>query len=224
MNRRQVLVGGGVMLLLPSAARSQDAWYALKGDDGQPVANMRIPVEIAVEADNLTGATRIGADAPDATLVEFFDYNCPYCRVAARDLDEMVKADTDLALVVIHNPVLSGSSQDAARVQLAVLRAHGPNAAYDLHKGLYQRKGRIDAPRALDVAKAMGLDTTALAAEAESRAVRDMLDRHMRLASSLGFVATPSFLVAGAGISGYPGPKATAEIVNAVKSCGGVTC
>jgi protein-disulfide isomerase len=224
MNRRLVLSAGAAILLQLRDVRSQDAWYSISGDDGRPVENLRLPVEIAGEADTLPGVIRRGAAHPDITLFEFFDYNCPYCRAAAGDIDAMIKAQPDVQLVLINNPILSRSSHEAASTQLAVVLAHGEQIAVEFHSRLFDIKGKVDGAKALAGAGEMGLNTTDLAAIAQSIRITEVLKRQMHLASSMGFTATPSFLVAGAGILGYPGPKAMTRIVAAVRECGAIVC
>ena len=90
ISRRQalaVLVASGGALSAPGVpAQSTDQWFAVTGDDGKPVPNMRLPVEVASEIDELEGAIWVGSPSREITVVEFFDYNCPYCRNAMPDL------------------------------------------------------------------------------------------------------------------------------------------
>ena len=224
MNRRQVLAAGAVIVLQLRSARSQDAWYDIAGDNGRPVENLRIPVEIAGEVDSLPGAVRRGAAHPDVMIVEFFDYNCPYCRAAAGDIEAMIAAEPELQLVLFNNPVLSRWSKDAARIQLAVVQSRGEQAAFAFHSRLFSVKGKVDGTKALAVATEMGLDAAELESAAQGSSVTDLLNRHMNLASSMGFTATPSFLMADAGILGYPGPKTMKRMVKSVRQCGAVVC
>ncbi|MCP8937145.1 DsbA family protein [Alsobacter sp. SYSU M60028] len=224
MNRRDVLAAGAAMVLATRGAAAQEAWYDIAGDDGRPVENLRIPVEIAVEADALPDVIRTGAAQPDVRMVEFFDYNCPYCRAAAGDIEAMIVDQPDLQLVLVNNPVLSRWSREAALVQIAVVQSHGEDAGFQLHRRLFAAKGKVDGARALAAAGEMGLATAELEAAARSDRAGDVLNRHMSLAASMGFAATPSFLVADAGILGYPGPGAMNRIAAAVRQCGAVVC
>ena len=86
-DRRTVLTslsfGAIALSTRESFAQGVDRWFPIKGDDGKPVANLRLPVELTSEVDELKGLIRIGAKQPDVTVVEFYDYNCPFCRKAA---------------------------------------------------------------------------------------------------------------------------------------------
>jgi protein-disulfide isomerase len=207
-----------------TGARAADGWYAITSDDGKPVANLRLPVELFSQVDELPGLIRVGPDTPDVTIVEFYDYNCPFCRRAAADLADLAAADPDLRLALVNNPVLSPQSQDAAEVELAVLRLQGPRIAYEFHKRLFQLRGRIDADKALAVAGELGITAELARETAASAAVADALDRQLRLAASMGFSATPAFLIAGAGVLGYPGAKSMARIIAAVRRCDAIAC
>jgi protein-disulfide isomerase len=90
LNRRQFVatLSGAAMTeaaALPAADQATQ-WFPITADDGKPVPNMRAPVELAAEVDDLGGVIWTGSQLSGPTLVEFFDYNCPYCRKAAGDL------------------------------------------------------------------------------------------------------------------------------------------
>jgi hypothetical protein len=70
----------------------------------------------------------------------------------------------------------------------------------------------------------MGFDRKLLESTGDGPATGDILRAQVGLASSLGFVATPSFMIAGMGILGYPGPKAMGRIVASVRQCEKVAC
>jgi protein-disulfide isomerase len=90
LNRRQFVatLSGAAMTEAAalSAADQATQWFPITADDGKPVPNMRAPVELAAEVDDLGGVIWTGSQSSGPTLVEFFDYNCPYCRKAAGDL------------------------------------------------------------------------------------------------------------------------------------------
>jgi protein-disulfide isomerase len=228
ISRRKLLLGSGMGTLaaLAHSARAQDAgqWFAIKGDDGKPVPNLRLPVEVTSELDELGGVIWTGADERVLTLVEFFDYNCPYCRAAMRDIHGLLQETPDLRLGLVNNPILSADSADAARVELAVLRLGGPERAYEFHRRLFERRGRIGRDKALDVATSLGAPAADVARLADAPDIQGVLADQMRLAASLGMAATPSFLIAGAGLLGYPGPVSLKEIVGSVRDCGQITC
>ena len=230
LDRRHLILGTAMSLLaagppLRSAhAQSGDAWYPLKTDDGKPAANMRLPVELTSEIDHLPGVIWIGSASSAVTLYEFYDYNCPFCRTAAKDLPKLVQRMPDLRVGLINNAVLGLGSVQAAKVELALLRLRGPGAAYGLHQALFAMRGANDGPRALTVSEKMGIGKAQLEKAADSAEVSGMLSQQVRLAADLGLAATPSFVAGGVAVLGYPGPKAIAGIIGALDRCGEVIC
>ena len=88
--RRQALSLIGAFSLIAGAARGQEEQeYALRGDDGAAIRNFRIPAEL--DPAILPGIVWSGARAGDVVLFEFFDYNCGFCRKAARELGEILR-------------------------------------------------------------------------------------------------------------------------------------
>lgn len=207
------------------AQESDHGWYRLRGDDGNPFPNLRIPNELASQVERLPGLIRAGSDTPDVTVYAFTDYNCPWCRKAAADLEALVASDADLRLGLVNNPVLSAASKDAAKVELAVIKNYGRKDAYRLHMAALKLTGQVNAERALDAAAALGLDRAVLAEAAKTDAeLGEALDRQMKLADSMTFSVTPSFLIGSAGVPGYPGPKALAGMVSAMRKCELIAC
>ncbi|MBG0808666.1 thioredoxin domain-containing protein [Methylosinus sp. H3A] len=208
--------------LLRPAQAQEDGLYPLAADDGKPVANYKLPSEFSPS--DLPGIVWHGSKEADVVLVEFFDYNCPYCRKAAADLDALVSKDKNLRLGLANNAVLGLGSFLTARVQQAVLRLYGPERAYAFHKQLFAHRGSNDGVGALSVAKTMGLDASAIEASANSDMIGGVVKRHIQLAADLGFVASPSFALSSVGIVGYPGPKSIARMVAASRKCDAPAC
>lgn len=222
LSRRTMLSALG---LLPAAsAAAQGGWYDLVADDGKPVANLRLPVELFGRIDGLAGAIRAGARRPEVTLVEFHDYNCPFCRRAAQGMAGLLKANRDLQVVHVNNPILSGDSRAAARVELGVLKLAGNEVAHRFIGRLYALSGRMTGIRALEAAVAMGLDRARVIAAAAAEDVTSALDSQSELASAMGLAATPSFVIAAAGILGYPGPKTLARVIRDARDCELIVC
>lgn len=196
--------------------------FPFASDDGRQVYNYRLPSDLSVEG--LPGVVWTGAQHPDVILVEYFDYNCPFCRKAERDLDALLRMNPGLRLGLVNNPILGLGSVQAAKVQQAVLRAAGPARAYDLHRAVYARPGPVDGPLALAVAGALGLDAKAIEAAADLPQVGAVVRRQADLARALGFEATPSFSLGNIGILGYPGPDAMQKAVADMKRCDKLAC
>ena len=172
----------------------------------------------------LPGIVWAGSAAPEVILFEFFDYNCPFCRQACPDIDGFVQHDADFRLALVNNPILSPGSLEAARVQQAVLRAFGPARAYEFHKRLFAIRGLADRASALGVAVDMRLNSDMVAEGAADAHVLSVVDRQAGLAADLSFSATPSFVLDGAAVIGWPGPKSLSSMVAASRRCARPYC
>jgi protein-disulfide isomerase len=138
--------------------------------------------------------------------VEVFDYNCPYCRAAFLALDALVQKKK-LRLGLIDCPVLSIGSIQAAKARQAVLRLHGPAKAYEYHRRLYAQRGMIDGERALAAAREMRLDVDKMTEAADGDDVRNTIVAQARFLDSIHAQTTPSFLLRGGLIAGWPGAE-----------------
>jgi protein-disulfide isomerase len=128
----------------------------------------------------------------DVTLVEFFDYNCHYCRRVAPTVVELEQADRDLRLVYKEFPILGPGSQFAARAALAS-QQQGKHAAF--HNALMQANQQVTEETVMDIARAIGLDTKRLEQDMQAPAIQDAIARNLQLANTLGITGTPSFII-----------------------------
>ncbi len=196
--------------------------FPLTGDDGQRVANHSVTV--AKPIDRLPGVVVAANPNGKTTLVEFYDLNCPFCRIASADIADMVDVDQNLRLVLVPFPVLGIASIAASRVELAVAKLGTPAQFYDFHRKIYAQRGTTDGQRALDVAHGLGFDTARLTELGDSGAITAIMKDHLGLGNSLGLAATPAFIIAGVAVLGYPGRYRLQAIVDAAGTCGKVQC
>lgn len=197
-------------------------WLALRDDKGAPIQNLRVPSELDPFA--LPGLLWFGPSAPDVSVIEFMDYNCPVCRIAHGELDALVRQTSQLRLGLAHNPILAPGSPGAARVVLGVLRIAGPRAAYDLHGRLMSLRGMVDEARALALALELGVSAQALNGADVRADVERALAAHLARANSIGFSITPAYVLQGVALFGHPGPKSLARMVEAAKDCDALIC
>ena len=156
----------------------------------------------------------------DVTLVEFFDYNCGYCKRALSDLMNLMKADPKLKVVLKEFPVLGPGSVEAAQVAAAVrMQDHGGKKYLDFHQKLLGGRGQADRARALAVAKEVGIDMTRLEKDMASDEVRTQLEESMKLADKLGLNGTPSYVVGSNVVVGAVGYDALKEKIENVRAC-----
>lgn len=128
----------------------------------------------------------------DVTLVEFFDYNCRYCRQVAGPMEEAEKGDAKLRIVYKEFPILGPNSIAAAMIALAAHR-QGKYAAF--HKALMRVRGTADEATALRVAGEIGLDVARLKVDMRDSAIQTEIDRNLELARALRITGTPGFVI-----------------------------
>lgn len=137
----------------------------------------------------------------DITVVEFFDYNCGYCKRGFQDIAKLIKADPKVRVVFKEYPILSEDSEKAARVALAA----GLQGKYwDVHRELITARGRATEASALKAAEKVGADVEKVKADMNSDAVTNEINRVKELARSMGINGTPHFLVGDRSIGGAP--------------------
>ncbi|WP_424178710.1 DsbA family protein [Yoonia sp. TsM2_T14_4] len=142
--------------------------------------------------ENDPNAPVIGNPQGDVTVVEFFDYNCPYCRNAKLELDGLLSADANVRVVLREWPVLGEGSVFAARAALAS-RVQGKYAEF--HDALMMMQGRAEEQSVIRVAQSVGLDVDQLRRDMEAPAVTEHLKMSDGLGRALGFSGTPSFVI-----------------------------
>lgn len=151
-----------------------------------------ILAEHSDEIFNDPAAPIVGNPDGDVTLVEFFDYNCPYCRKAAPQLQQAVADDSGLKLVLKEWPILGPGSEFAAKAALASQR-QGKYEAF--HKGLMGFTSAINESSTLTVAGQVGLDVGRLKQDMKDPAILAAIERNRALANDLRITGTPTFVV-----------------------------
>lgn len=127
----------------------------------------------------------------DVTVVEFFDYNCPYCRQAAPMLQQLLREDSGLRIVFKEFPILGPGSRFAARAALASQK-QGKYLAF--HNAMMTYKGSISENSTLELAASVGLDVEQLERDMADPAIEDAIAANFDLADALRLSGTPSFI------------------------------
>ncbi|MCP4382089.1 MAG: thioredoxin domain-containing protein [Hyphomicrobiales bacterium] len=162
----------------------------------------------------------LGNPEGSVTLVEFFDYNCGFCRRALEDMRELIAQDDNLRVVLKEFPVLGEGSVEAAQVSIAV-NLVAPDQMNAFHDALLSQPGQVDGDVALAVAEDLGLDTGALREKLEADEVNDTITEVYALASELALTGTPSYVTANDVVIGAVGFDALKDrIASARESCG----
>jgi protein-disulfide isomerase len=138
----------------------------------------------------------LGNPQGDVTFVEFFDYNCGYCKRALDDMMALMAKDPKLKVVLKEFPVLGPNSTEAAKIGVAVRMQDKTGKKYlEFHQKLLTGRGQIDKARALAVAKEVGLDMARLEKDLKSDEIEATLQESMKLAEALGLNGTPSYVI-----------------------------
>jgi len=137
----------------------------------------------------------------DITVVEFFDYNCGYCKRAFGDVAKLIEKDKSVKLVLKELPILSKGSEEGTRVALA---AKAQGKYWEVHRALISLRGQINEQTALAAAEKTGLDMAKLKTDMKSDVVSQEIARVRELAQAMGIQGTPHFLVADRAIAGAP--------------------
>lgn len=174
--------------------------YQLKERERQELA-------FADELKNSAGELYGDAESPfagnpdgDVTVVEFFDYNCGYCKKAAQDVIKLIETDKNVKVVFKEFPILSESSRDAARWALA---ANKQGKYFDYHLALMTATGPKNEATLERLAEKVGLDVKQMKKDADSKEVRAQLEKTQALARKLGISGTPAFIIGDKLSPGY---------------------
>ncbi|MFN3623687.1 MAG: DsbA family protein [Hyphomicrobium sp.] len=137
----------------------------------------------------------------DITVVEFFDYNCGYCKRGLHDIVKLVETDSKVRVVFKELPILSKGSEEASRVAIAA----GKQGKYwEVHRAMLEAKGVMNEANALAIAGKLGLDIDKLKKDMASPEVEAEIKKSEALAKKMGVNGTPHFLVGDRAIPGAP--------------------
>ncbi len=142
----------------------------------------------------------LGNPDGDVTVVEFFDYNCPYCRRAMDEVQALLDADPNIRLVYREWPILGEGSVFAARAALA---SRNQGKYEEFHWALMGQAGRAEESSVLQIAAEIGLDIDQLLADMDAPEIDEHIQTTMALTQELGFNGTPSFVVGEALVPGF---------------------
>jgi protein-disulfide isomerase len=160
----------------------------------------------------------LGNPDGDVTMVEFFDYNCGFCRRALVDMLDLMKADPKLRVVLKEFPVLGPGSVEAAQVAVAVRMQDKDGRKYlEFHQKMLSSRGQADRARALAVAKEVGLDMGRIEKDMASDEAKETIDENLKMAEALGLNGTPSYVIGTDVVVGAVGLTALKEKVAAAR-------
>ncbi|MDX7950173.1 DsbA family protein [Lichenihabitans sp. Uapishka_5] len=166
----------------------------------------------------------VGNPNGKVTLVEFFDYNCGYCKRALDDMAKLMKTTPDMRVVLRDFPVLGPGSVEAAQVAGAVRTQLNGDKFWAFHYKLLSTHGPVAKAQALAAAKDSGVDMDQLTKDLAKPEIKAGIQQSLQLADALSLTGTPSFVVGSDVVVGAVGYDELKEHVDNVAKCGKSTC
>lgn len=143
-----------------------------------------------------------GAKDGDVVLVEFFDFNCPFCRQSSADVERLLREDPRLKVVFRDMPVLGPDSEQFAMASLSAAQQGKYRRFYD---SVFKGQGALSQERLIRSVRQAGLDEGKVANDLQSKALREELEKNLSLGRALGLTGTPSYVVGNRILSGAVG-------------------
>jgi protein-disulfide isomerase len=194
----------------------------------QAIEKLRERQQLAEEAQRRAAMASLGDDLksdpitppggnPDGkvVVVEFFDYNCGYCKRASPTVAKLLEANDDVKLIYKEFPILGDQSVVAARAALA---AAAQGKYHEMHESLMSHRGRVGDAVVFAAAAQHGLDVERLRKDMESKEISDAIERTYALAQSLGIEGTPAFLIGKKLVPGAASLDTLQQLVDEARS------
>ncbi len=164
----------------------------------------------------------LGNPDGDVTLVEFFDYNCGYCRNAVPDMAALLAEDPNLKIILKEFPILSNESIDAARIGILVGKSDADY--WSFHQTLFSSRGKVDKATALAAAAEQGLSPVDLELRMGEEQVARTIQSSYEIAQALGISGTPTYIIGNEIIPGAIGADELRTRIANMRECGSTTC
>jgi len=165
----------------------------------------------------------LGNPEGDVTIVEFFDYNCGFCRKALADVIQLLDEDKNVRVILKEFPILSQGSVDAARIAVQVAR--DSNIDYmEFHTRVFSSRGQINKDTALQAAASLGMNPIELELQMNSKSVSDAIARTHQIAEALDITSTPNFILGDEILRGAVGVDEMRAKIKNMRDCGKATC
>ncbi|MDR1827445.1 MAG: DsbA family protein [Methylobacteriaceae bacterium] len=181
-------------------------------------------MEITDGIKNNPNAIFTGDKDADVVFVEFFDYNCGYCRKTFEDIKTLANEDKKVRFIMKDFPILGPQSLEASRVSLAVRMQADDRKLFDFHTKMMESNNLADGASAREIAKELGLDMARLEADFAKPELTAAIDESRELGRTLGLGGTPAFLIQGELIPGAIGIDAMKSLIANVRKCGKASC
>ena len=146
----------------------------------------------------------------DVTIVEFFDYNCGWCKRATPVMMELLESDKNIRMVFKEFPIRGKESDETARAAVAAIKQ---GKYFELHQTAMNAEGEMTLERFLDLAEDVDLDMDQLKKDMEDPKVEEVLGTNYALAELLYIEGTPSFVVGDTIVRGWPGKEGMEALI-----------
>ena len=154
----------------------------------------------------------------NVTMVEFFDYNCPWCKRAFPEIMTLLDEDKELKFVLKEFPILGPDSEYAAKAAIAA----GKQGKYlKMHTALYQHEGKVTSEIVNEIAADLGVNMDQLKKDMDDPETARTIARNRELAQSLAINGTPAFIIDDKLSPGYLPKAELAKLINEVRAKGG---
>ncbi len=208
----------------PEVLRDAIAELQSREKDAENAAQSKITGNLSGPLYSPASGTVIGNPNGKVTLVEFFDYNCGYCKHALGDLASLMKNNPDMRVILKDFPILSPGSVEAAQIAIAARNQFKGDKFWEFHQKLLGARGPIGRVQALAVAKDLGADMDRLQRDADKADVRANIAESLDIAKDLALNGTPSYVVGQEVVVGAVGYDELKAKLDNARKCGKATC
>ena len=234
------------MLLLPATALAEDSFndkqrteigkvvrqYLLDNPELLLEVSKELEIRQKAEEDKKReGALAANADAVfksphdlvagnpkgDVTMVEFFDYNCGWCKKGLPEVMSLIENDKNLRLVMKEFPIFGGDSDYAAQAALA---SNAQGKYWEFHVALLSHEGKLTRETIDEIATAQGLDLDKLKSDMQSPKIAEIIAANQKLAQDLNISGTPAFIIDRTVVPGYLPVDGLMAAINEVRASG----
>ena len=153
----------------------------------------------------------------DVVIVEFNDYQCPYCKRAYQAVKQAAGADGKVKIIYKDIPILGEASKIAA---LAALASAKQGKHQPMHNAMMEFTGKLDRDKILEIAVGVGIDRAQLEKDMEDPKIKAIIDRNLALASALGIRGTPAFVIGNQFVPGAVDADTLKRMINDVRTKG----
>lgn len=162
----------------------------------------------------------LGNPDGDVTVVEYFDYNCGWCKRALDEVVKLTKDDKNVRIVMKEFPIFGKHSTFAAKAALASIKQ---KKYWEFHTALMKQK-QVTSENTIEIAKRVGIDVEALKQEMQKPEYVRVIEENTRVAQALGMQGTPGFVVDSRVSFGYVPADGLKKMVSEVRKEGCKVC